>query len=211
MILRGKDIVDLEQEYRRNLINSLSGFKSVNLVGTINSKGQTNLAIMSQIFHLGADPALMGLIIRPASVPRHSYENILETRYYTFNHIHSEILKQAHQTSARYEREQSEFEATDLIPEFSNYLPAPYVSQSKIKIGLEFKEEHLLKINNTILIIGEVIEIILPEECVAKDGLIDLFKAGSITSTGLDSYFSTKKEKRFTYAKANKQLDELEF
>ena len=100
-------IKNLDQRYRSNLINCLSGFKSVNLVGTKDTEGNTNLAIMSQIFHLGADPALMGLIIRPASVSRHTYENILETGFYTFNHIIPGMVKSAHQTSARYEKAES--------------------------------------------------------------------------------------------------------
>jgi len=70
-------IATMEKGYRTNFINSLSGFKSLNMVGTINPEGKTNLAVFSQVFHLGANPALMGMIVRPDSVPRHTLTNML--------------------------------------------------------------------------------------------------------------------------------------
>ena len=51
--------------YRGNLINSLSGFKPASLIGTSDDQGRTNLAIFSNIVHLGADPALVGFVNRP--------------------------------------------------------------------------------------------------------------------------------------------------
>lgn len=62
----------LERRYRAQLINSLSGFKSANLIGTQDALGRTNLAIISSVFHLGADPALVGLLavqIRCSEIP----------------------------------------------------------------------------------------------------------------------------------------------
>ena len=107
-------ISDLENRYRAHLINSLSGFKSANLVGTQDCNGQTNLAIVSSVFHLGAHPPLVGMIIRPHSVPRHTLENLLATKHYTINHVNKDIYDKAHQTSARYDKDESEFDATAL-------------------------------------------------------------------------------------------------
>lgn len=59
------DFPAMEKRFRGSFFNSLTGFKSVNLVGTLNKNGDTNLSVMSQIVHLGANPALMGLIVRP--------------------------------------------------------------------------------------------------------------------------------------------------
>ena len=39
------DIESWERFYRANFINSLTGFKSINLIGTVNELGQTNLGI----------------------------------------------------------------------------------------------------------------------------------------------------------------------
>lgn len=63
-------ISEMDQRFRTHFINSLTGFKSLNLVGTVNESGITNLAVFSQIVHLGADPSLIGMIVRPASVTR---------------------------------------------------------------------------------------------------------------------------------------------
>ncbi|MGO3346471.1 MAG: hypothetical protein ACTIM4_14665 [Marinomonas sp.] len=53
-----QSLSEMTSRYRTQLINSLSGFKSANLIGTCNAQGQTNLAIFSSVFHLGASPAL---------------------------------------------------------------------------------------------------------------------------------------------------------
>jgi hypothetical protein len=37
------DMMSLEQRYRAAFVNSLTGFKSVCLTGTVDQKGQTNL------------------------------------------------------------------------------------------------------------------------------------------------------------------------
>ena len=201
---------DLNKRFRTNFINSLSGFKSVNLVGTKSESKGLNLSIISSIIHLGADPALMGFIMRPAKVPRHTYENIIETGSYTFNHILPEFFKQAHQTAARYPEMVSEFEAVGLTPEFCGDFYAPYVKESRIKIGLNFLEAVPIKQNGTILIIGEVTEVFFPEDCQLEDGFLDLEKAGSITCAGLDSYHTTQKLARLNYAKPDKAVTEME-
>jgi hypothetical protein len=47
-------------------------------------------------------------------------ENILETNFYTINHINKSSYKKAHQTSARYPKEVSEFEAVGLTEKPNN-------------------------------------------------------------------------------------------
>ncbi|AFM04231.1 conserved protein of DIM6/NTAB family [Bernardetia litoralis DSM 6794] len=199
--IKKNEILEMENRFRANFINSISGFKSVGLIGTISKDNKTNLAIFSQVFHLGANPALMGFIIRPNTSARHTLENIEDTHFFTFNHIQEEFYKQAHQTSARYPREVSEFEATELTPYFENDFIAPYLKESHFRIGLKLEEKHNLTINNTIFLIASVQEVILNEEIIEKDGYIDIEKAGTITSSGLDSYHTTNKIERLPYAK----------
>ena len=147
MFFNTQSLNELEQRYRAHLINSLSGFKSANLLGTVDKNGQENLSIVSSVFHLGANPALLGMIIRPHSVPRHSFENLLETGFYTLNHVNEDIVTQAHQTSARYEKEQSEFIETGLTAEYLNDFKAPFVKESKIKMGLKLVSEQVIELN----------------------------------------------------------------
>ncbi|MCU0354219.1 MAG: flavin reductase [Cytophagales bacterium] len=196
------DFDQMEQRFRTNLVNSLSGFKSVNLVGTVNGRGETNLAIFSQVFHVGANPPLMGMLVRPDTVPRHTLANLLETGYFTLNHIQADFYEAAHRTSARYE--ESEFEACGFTPVFSDRHPAPYVGESVVRTGLQFVEKHELAINGTILVIGRVVELHCPAECVQTDGYLDIEQAGSITCSGLDSYHTTQRLGRLPYAKKEK-------
>jgi len=199
----------MERFYRTNLINSLSGFKSVNLVGTIDGRGRTNLAIFSQVFHLGANPALMGMIVRPDSAPRHTLANLIETGSFTLNHIREDFYRQAHQTSANYSASESEFAACGFTPWFSGKVAAPYVRESSVKIGLEFRDRVDLAINRTILVIGAVVEIIVPGDCLLPDGYLDIEKAGTITSSGLDGYHTTQRLSRLSYAKVDREPREI--
>ncbi|MBM3186302.1 MAG: flavin oxidoreductase, partial [Bacteroidetes bacterium] len=69
------DFQALSKVPRLNLINSCMGYKSANLIGSISKDGNYNLAVFSSITHLGSDPALLGFILRPTTVPRHTYSN----------------------------------------------------------------------------------------------------------------------------------------
>lgn len=209
MIIKKENIWNFQKLYRTNFINSLSGFKSANLIGTICSEGKTNLAIFNSVIHVGANPPLMGFLMRPVSVERHTYTNIKETNHFTINHINKEIFKQAHQTSARYEKDISEFDVCGLTPEYTETIKAPYVKESKIKIGLKFLEEQEIKSNGTIFIIGEIREILLPDDVILADGFVDIEKAGTIAISGLDSYHETNKIARLSYAKPSEVPKEL--
>jgi len=191
----------MEKRTRANLINSLSGYKSANLLGSVNSKGQTNLALMSSVFHVGASPALMGVLIRPHSVPRHSLENLLETGVFTLNVVTADIHAQAHQTSARYASEQSEFAAVGLSEQYSPQLIAPYVAQSPIKTGLSVVETQTLSVNDTVLVIAEIIEVRIDEGLMAEDGQLDMNAAGAAAITGMDEYHTASSLGRQAYAK----------
>lgn len=204
-----EDIAAMEQRYRANFINTIAGFKSLNLVGTRSENGQENLAPFNSIFHVGANPPLIGMISRPDSVARHTLENIRETGVYTLNHVHENMIDQAHQTAAGYELNESEFDAVGLTSETIGDFKAPFVKESRIKMGLEVRQITPIELNGTILIIGEVKHIELDDDFIAADGFVDLAKYGTTTVVGLDGYYSTQLLKRLSYAKPNEPLKEL--
>lgn len=195
------DLMAMEQRKRAHLINSVGGFKSACLIGTADTWGNTNLAIFSSIVHIGASPPLICFIMRPDSVERHTLNNILATGYYTINHINEHIYEQAHQTSARYPKNISEFEATGLVKEYKNNFKAPFVRESIVQLAVEFKERIHLSINNTILVIGQINHLYFPNDCLCEDGYLDIERAGTISCTGLDSYHTTRRLQRLDYAK----------
>ncbi len=204
-----KDIMAMEKQFRVHFINSLGGFKSVSLIGTSDASGNTNLAIFSSVFHLGANPPLIALIFRPSPPERDTLKNILETGFYTINHINESIYRQAHQTSARYDNDVSEFDITGLNSEYKNNFLAPFVTESNIQLGIEFKEKIDIAINNTVMIIGEIVQVHLPNNCILEDGFIDLEKSNTITCSGLDSYHKTQKLDRLSYAKPDKEITSI--
>ena len=128
-------------------------------------------------------------------------ENIIETGTYTINHINENIFVQAHQTSARYPRDISEFTKANLTEEYLNDFFAPFVKESTQKIGVEFKEKIDVPLNGTSLLICEIKSTYIPKESLKDDGFIDLEESGTITSSGLDSYHTTHKLARLSYAK----------
>ena len=194
-------IAQMEKLKRTAFVNSLSGFKSLNMIGTKSNSRQTNLSIINSVCHIGANPPLMGFISRPNSVERHTLENILETNYYSINHVNQNIFKKAHQTSARYARHQSEFDETGLTPIYKNSFSAPFVEESSIQMGLELKELLPIKINDTLLIIGEILDVYFPDDVLQEDGVLDIEKAGTVVGSSLDGYHTTQLINRLKYAK----------
>jgi flavin reductase (DIM6/NTAB) family NADH-FMN oxidoreductase RutF len=203
------EVLAMENRQKINLINALSGFKSVALIGSVDTENRINLAIFNSFVHVGSNPPCIGFISRPDIEERHTVPNILETSYYTINHISEETYLKAHQTSARYSKDTSEFDAVALTPEFISGFPAPFVKESSIQIGLQFREQVPIKINGTILIIGEIQHVSFPENCLCEDGFLDIEKAGSLTCSGLDSYHRTKRIQRLSYAKPFESLKEI--
>lgn len=93
MRITKKEIDQLDQRYRTAFINSLAGFRQAVLVGTKSATGNTNLAIFNSLIHLGAHPALFGLVSRPDSVQRDTLRNIMDTKVYTLNYIKLHNIK----------------------------------------------------------------------------------------------------------------------
>ena len=199
----------MESRYRARFINSLTGFKSANLVGTVDQQGNPNLAIVSSVVHIGSNPPLIGFINRPNSVERHTLENILATKSFTLNSIDEDIAALAHQTSARYPKNQSEFQAVGLTPYTDNDFIAPFVLESGLKIALTLKEHHIIKANDTELIIGEVEQVRVPSDAIQPDGYLDVESMDLVTISGLDSYHVTQRLYRLDYAKPDKVLEPL--
>jgi flavin reductase (DIM6/NTAB) family NADH-FMN oxidoreductase RutF len=205
--INSDDIASFKKLFRTNFINSLTGFKSVALIGSKNAEGTENLAIFSQIFHVGANPPLIGILFRPHIVSRHTLENILDNKEFTISHIRQEFLKEAHNTSARWES--SEFTTCGLQPEYSETINAPYVKKASVQIGCSFTEKQTIQANKTELIIAQIMEVRIQGDVIGDDGFIDLEKAGTLTCSGLDSYHSTQKIARYAYAKPDKKLEEI--
>jgi len=197
-----KDVSAMDRIYRLNLINSITGIKPGNLIGTKSKDDKSNLAIISSVVHLGSNPALLGFVMRPQQpVKHHTYQNITETGVYTINHIPNNLTERAHYTSAKFEKDVSEFAACGFTEEYVSEFSAPFVAESEIKVSMRFTEEIHIKTNNTILIIGAVEHIIVSNKALNNDGSINLEEANSVGISGLDSYYKLNKIAAYPYAR----------
>ena len=192
-------INDLGKIKKINLINSCSGYKSANLIGTISKEGITNVAVFSSVTHLGSSPPTLGFILRPTTVPRDTYKNILESGVFTINHIFEEIIQDAHHTSAKYKETISEFDITSLEDEYHDDCIAPFVKGSPVQMEMKFIEEYHIKSNNVIHIIAEIKNLYIKDEIIQEDGFLNLSKAKVAAINGLDAYAIAKNNTRFEY------------
>lgn len=192
-------IENLEHIYRINLINSCSGFKSANLIGTKSASGLENVAVFSSVTHMGSNPPILGFLLRPLTVSRNTYDNIKDTGFFTINHIAESFLEDAHHTSAKYSKEISEFEVTNLNSEYKNDFYAPFVKESPIKMAMKYVEEYAIKANGTILLLGEIQSLFVADDLIAPDGFIDLSAARVAAINGLDGYAVPTSQQRLSY------------
>ncbi|MEM9052918.1 MAG: flavin reductase, partial [Bacteroidota bacterium] len=199
-----EDIEGMEKRFRANFINSISGFKSANLIGSSNEAGVLNLAVFSSVVHIGANPPLLGFILRPTHVERNTYNNILAKGYYTINAVSESQVAEAHKTSAKYPSEISEFDKTVFTPEINSY-GVPCVHESPISVTCKLESDQLIELNQTRFIIGQVIEVKIDGE-IGSDGFVDLSGLGIAAITGMDSYHKVSAGTRFSYSRPDQPI-----
>ncbi len=191
----------MNSRYRGNFMNSVEGIKNLALVGTVDSRGSSNVALFNSLVHIGATPPRIGFMHRPPTVPKQTFTNIQLSREFTINLVSESFVTKAHQTSARYEPGESEFEASGLTPWYDNDLSAPFVLESPVKIGLTLEELVPIRSSGGYLVIGNVEVIYLDEEILNVDGHVDFSNSGLAGVIGLDEYIRIEKIQRMAYAK----------
>jgi len=204
------ELMNLPARYRGTLINKIAGYKTANLIGTRSGSGMENLALFNSVVHIGANPPYLGFVLRPTTVERHTYKNLRDTGQFTINQVAASFHREAHQSSGKYPLEVSEFKACGLTPHYVQGFSAPFVAESRIKIGLSFEEEHLVNCNQTRLVVGKVEHLILPEEGVKADGDVDLEALNTVAIGGLDTYYTGKKLGRYGYYRPGDEVREID-
>ena len=204
-----KEIDILDPRYRAHFINSVTGYKSANLLGTISEDGITNVAVFSSVTHLGSNPPLLGFVLRPRTVSRNTYDNLRRTGVFTVNHVNTNIIEPAHQSSAKYDSGISEFNRVDLNEQYLDGFKAPYVKESTIKIGCAYQNEYYLKENECLFVIGSIEHIYVDENIQSEDGWLNLEKARTVAISGLDGYSLPKTLDRLSYAKPGEKIGSI--
>lgn len=207
MQLDKNEIENLDRKYRLNLINSISGVKPANLIGTRSRSGLDNLAIFSSVVHLGSNPAQLGMITRPQTPAiKDTFANIMETQVYTINHISHSFIEKAHYTSAKLPKEESEFDVMKIEREFVEGFEAPFVRESAVKMGMKLVENIPLP-NGCNLIVGEVELLIADDASVNEMGRLDLSIYDAVGISGLNTYYSLDQIAAFPYVRENEIPD----
>ena len=201
MIINKKDINKLDKVYKINLINSIIGAKSANLVSTLSDEGVDNIAVFSSVIHLGSNPPLIGFIVRPQeSRITDTYRNIKYLKQYGICSISSKMIDKSHLTSKKTPSNESEYKLFDIEKDYIDNFPVPFAKESQIKIGLNFIEEMFI-VNKCRLIVGEV-EIIKINSSIAKSGNLNFDKLDGITITGISTYNKIKNPIEMPYVKS---------
>ena len=209
MHLQREEIESLEHKFKLNLINSISGIKPANLIGTKSLSEKENVAIFSSVVHLGSSPAQLGFIMRPQTeVPRDTYPNILETGFYTINHVSASFIKKAHFTSAKLEKGESEFDRMKLEKEYLGDFHAPFVKDSPVKIGMKHMDSIPLP-NGCIFVIGTVEMLILPDQVINELGQLNLEGYSGVGISGLNTYYGLNMLESFPYVRED-EIPEFE-
>ena len=183
-------------------MNSITGAKPALLLGTKSISKVSNLAIFSSIVHISSSPALFAFFIRNTKNHRRdTFNNILETKCYTFNHINSKIIKQSHETSYKYSEDVSEFKECGFTEEYVNNFHAPYVKESNIKIGLELREVVDFSFTTSKLIVGELVYASFCEKYITKNKILNLENSESVFVSGLNDYYLPKKIASYPYVR----------
>ncbi|MEB2784941.1 flavin reductase family protein [Algoriphagus persicinus] len=207
MQLQKEELERLERTYKLNLINSISGIKPANLIGTRSCNEKDNVAIFSSVVHLGSSPAQLAFIMRPQSeIPRDTYSNILETGFYTINHVSESFIEKAHYTSAKLERGDSEFDRMQLEKEFIGDFHAPFVKNSAVKVGMKHAESIPLP-NGCIFVIGSVELIVIPDHTLNDLGQLNLEGYSGVGISGLNTYYGLSKLDSFPYVREDEIPD----
>jgi len=199
MKINKKDINNLDKIYRLNLINSISGIKPGNLIGTKSINGVDNVAIFSSVVHLGSNPAQIGFVLRPQRRRKSdTYCNIKATNFYTINHITKQMYVKAHNTSIK--DNESEFELLNIEKEYQEGFYAPYVEKSPIKLGMKLIDMILLP-NDCLFVIGQIENLYIENKLLNSNGTLDLEIGEIMGIGGLNTYYKLNKIDTLPYVR----------
>ncbi len=183
-----RDILAADKAWRINFINSLVGFKNLNLLITRAPAGVYNAAIFNSGLHIGSSPPYVGFLLRPTKVPRHTYENLLSYPYATMNVVTESLYKRAHLTHHHIPAAESELAYAGLEVEWVDGVPLPVLRESPVRALLRFSEEHLLQVNQTRLLIFSIVWVEVRGD-VQADGFVALDELNVVAGSGCDAYY----------------------
>jgi flavin reductase (DIM6/NTAB) family NADH-FMN oxidoreductase RutF len=184
------DLLGLDRRYRRDLINRVSGSRTVWLLTSRSLDGTANIGLFSQVVHIGANPPLMGVLFRPKTDWHHSLDNIEETKLYGLHAVHTDRWQNAHATSFAFKASQSEFDECGWSEEKMPESDLPIIKDSLARIVLEPKEIVHIRSNQCRMVVGHILSIQIREDQLDSDQLPR--PADWLNVSGLDLYINNQ-------------------
>lgn len=177
-----------DRKWRINFINSLIGPKNLHVLLTRAADHRLNAAIFNSGLHIGSSPPYVGFLLRPTTVPRHTYANLQVYPYATLNAVSYGFYQRAHETHMKFAAGANEADAVGLPLRWEEDSDLPYLAESPLTARLRLVEEHLLTINQTRLLVFAV-ESVWVAQAVEPDGFIRLDALGLTAGSGCDAYW----------------------
>jgi flavin reductase (DIM6/NTAB) family NADH-FMN oxidoreductase RutF len=189
---QSEDWAQWNSRYRAQFFNSLYGGRLVALLCT-EWEGTANFCPVSQILHVGASPASLGILLRPESDTHQTRKYINLGAAVSLHWMPAYEMDRVHQSSAAYPEGQSEADAVGWA-----FHPAPVSQLALVCATLTLKESHHL-FNETALYVFEI-------KSIASTGAPDEtgfweFEGGLLHSQGLDHYGSYHTQASLPYAR----------
>lgn len=202
--ITASDIEGFEKRYRTSLINSLSGIRTAFIGITADDRGRFNAATLSNITHVGANPAQMSILFRPDNGKRHTLSNYRNEGNITLVCMPLSKLATVHEVSMNAPEGIFELEIVgENYKEHQNW-PHPLPTSFLYAIELEFIEEFTLN-NDCIYTVGKIQNIALGEDVqVCEQGIVR-FQNSPTLAIGLQQYTGIDPDsKHIPYPSASK-------
>ena len=198
------EIKGFEKHYRTSFINSLSGIRTAFIGITEDDRGRRNAATLSNVTHVGADPAQMSILFRPDNGKRHSLSNYRNQGRITLVCMPFSKSSSVHEVSMNAPEGVFELEIVGEsykeYPEWAHPLPTAYL----YAIELAFVEAFTLN-NGCVYTVGEIQNIALGHDVQVCDQGKVMFKQSPTLAIGLQQYTGIASDsKHIPYPSASK-------
>jgi len=198
------EINGLEKRFRTSLINSLSGIRTAFIGITEDDRGRFNAATLSNITHVGANPAQMSILFRPDNGKRHTLSNYRNEGKISL--VCMPLSKSAivHEVSMNAPEGIFELEIVGENYKKRQDWPHPLPTTFLYAIELEFIEEFTLN-NGCVYTVGKIQNIGLGNDVQVCDQGRVLFKQSPTLAIGLQQYTGIGSDsKHIPYPSASK-------
>lgn len=141
------------------------------IIGTYDKEARANAMAVAWGGICCSDPVCLSISLREAT---YTYANILESKAFTVNIPSEKYIKEADYFGIVSGRTEDKFSATGLTPVKSEIVNAPYIKE--FPFVLECTMLHAVKIGLHTLFVGQVKDIKVDEDSLAKEGFPDIDK-----------------------------------